>query len=341
LTASAIVAPPAVTGSHVLKIDGYSRTKGLGKGKVIKSQMFEVGGHSWYLHYYPDGQTSDSADWISIFVGNSSANKVRAQLKISLLDQDTQPVPSYSRDSGKICVFSSGGDSWGFRKFIQREVLEKSLSLRDDVFRIRCDVTVMKEIFTEPIPPPLVVPPSDMHLHLCQLLLSTEATDVTFEVGVETFPAHRCILAARSSVFKAELLGPMKEKTAARVRIDDMESDVFKALLHFIYTDSLPEIAEDDNAAMCQHLLVAADRYSMERLKIICEEKLCNHICKRTAATTLALAEQHGCGTLKKTCFKFLASPGNMKAVMASDGYQHLTSSCPSVIDELLTTLAP
>jgi speckle-type POZ protein len=158
------------------------------------------------------------------------------------------------------------------------------------------------EIFTEPIE-------------------VNETTDVTFKVGVDTFRAHRCILVARSSVFKAELLGPMKEKTAARVRINDMESNVFKALLHFIYTDSLPEIAEGDTAAMCQHLLVAADRYSMERLKLICEEKLCNHICKRTAATTLTLAEQHGCGTLKKACFKFLASPGNLKAVMATVGY--------------------
>ena len=35
-SASAIVAM-ALEGSHVLKIDGYSRTKGLGNGKFIKS----------------------------------------------------------------------------------------------------------------------------------------------------------------------------------------------------------------------------------------------------------------------------------------------------------------
>jgi speckle-type POZ protein len=53
----------------------------------------------------------------------------------------------------------------------------------------------------------------------------------------------------------------MKEKTASRIRIADMESNVFRALLHFIYTDSLPDMDKGDTAAMCQHLLVAADRY--------------------------------------------------------------------------------
>jgi speckle-type POZ protein len=46
---------------------------------------------------------------------------------------------------------------------------------------------------------------------------------------------------------------------------------VFRSLLHFIYTDSLPEIDDRDRTAMAQHLLVAADQYGMERLKSICE----------------------------------------------------------------------
>jgi speckle-type POZ protein len=231
----------------------------------------------------------------------------------------------------------------GFDHFISRKFLEKSLSLRDDVLRIRCDITVM-EVFTEHNPPqaPFVMPSADMRLHLGQLLLSDDETaDVTFEVDEDTFPAHRCVLAARSSVFRAELLGPMKEKTASRIRIADMESNVFRTLLHFIYTDSLPDMDKGDTAAMCQHLLVAADRYNLERLKLICEEKLSSHICEKTVATTLTLAEQHGRSELKKACFKFLTSPGNLKAVMASDGYQHLRSSCPSVIEELLIKLAP
>lgn len=338
--ASAIVAQ-AVSGSHVVKIDGYSRTKGLGNGKHIASESFTIGGHQWCMHFYPDGYRTEDADWISIFLchtDRTDASEVKVEFKMSLLDQNRQPVALRGRC---IHTFSSKAYTWGFYQFIRRKDLEESPYLKDDVFSIRWDVTVSKKIFTEPILPHVVVPPSNMHQHLGQLLLAGEAADVTFEVGGETFAAHRCILAARSSVFKAELLGPMKEKTATRVLIDDMEAMVFKALLHFVYTDSLPAMDEGDGAAIAQHLLVAGDRYDMERLKLICEGKLCDHICKSTVATTLALAEQHGCGALKKACLKFLTSAGNLKALMASDGYVHLSSSCPSVLYELVAKLAP
>ena len=92
-------------------------------------------------------------------------------------------------------------------------------------------------------------------------------------------------------VFRAELFGAMKEGTStAVVRVDDMEADVFRALLHFVYTDTLQEdchgVKQQKEAAMAQHLLVTADRYNLERLKLICEEKLCKHIDAVSVATS-------------------------------------------------------
>lgn len=92
---------------------------------------------------------------------------------------------------------------------------------------------------------------------------------------------------------------------------------------------------------MAQHLLVAADRYDLQRLKLICEDKLCMHIDQSTVATTLALAEQHGCRVLKEACFDFLMLRGNLKAVLASDGYGHLKSVCPSILEELVSKYDP
>jgi hypothetical protein len=77
------------------------------------------------------------------------------------------------------------------------------------------------------------------------------------------------VLAARSSVFMAELFGSMKEKTTTWcIAIHGMEARVFEVMLHFIYTDSLLENGEDETCEMAQHLLVAADRYNLERLKM-------------------------------------------------------------------------
>ena len=67
------------------------------------------------------------------------------------------------------------------------------------------------------------------------LLAAREGADVTFQVAGEAFRAHRCILAARSPVFKAELFGAMKESTStgACIRIGDMLPQVFNAFAAF------------------------------------------------------------------------------------------------------------
>lgn len=84
----------------------------------------------------------------------------------------------------------------------------------------------------------------------------------------------------------------MKEKTASHVRIDDMDSRVFEAVLRFLYTDRLmlPEMEEDETTLMSQHQLVAADRYNIERLKLLCEHILCSQINTDIVVSTLVLA---------------------------------------------------
>jgi speckle-type POZ protein len=152
--------------------------------------------------------------------------------------------------------------------------------------------------------------------------------------------AHRCILAARSTVFEAELFGQMKESADATViRVDDMDAGVFRVLLCFIYTDVLPDCPPMEQAAMAQHLLVAADRYNLERLKLICKDNLCAHIDTGSVVSILVLAEQHHCHGLKKACFQFLSSPVSLNAAMATEGFEHLTRSCPDVLKELMSNI--
>jgi speckle-type POZ protein len=98
------------------------------------------------------------------------------------------------------------------------------------------------------------------------MLKDGEGVDVTFSVGNQLFSAHRCVLAARSPVFKAELFGQMNETTVKRVEINDMEPAIFDALLYFIYTDSLSGDCDVDQSVALQHLLVAVDRYGLDRL---------------------------------------------------------------------------
>jgi speckle-type POZ protein len=242
----------------------------------------------------------------------------------------------------------------GFNTFIRREALEKSryLNLKDDSFCVRCEVNVITGFHAEDVASTAVakaaaaacvrVPPPDLSRNFGELLRSELGADVRFRVDGEDFAAHRCVLAVRSPVFQAQLFGAMKEAEHCWVEIDDMRADVFRNLLHFIYTDALPKPDEpQEEAFMAQHLLVSADRYGMERLKLICEDILCKHIDVSTVATTLALADQHRCQGLKEACFQFLKkSPGSLNAVMATDGFDHLANSCPAIIKELMSRLA-
>lgn len=86
-------------------------------------------------------------------------------------------------------------------------------------------------------------------------------------------------------------------------------------MLLFLYSDELPDIQEFSESTMdsastatLQHLLVAADRFGLDRLKQLCESKLCEEVSVDTVATTLSLADQHRCSQLKAICLKFAAA---------------------------------
>eukprot|EP00884_Botryococcus_braunii_P022298 jgi/Botrbrau1/8752/Bobra.0090s0026.1 len=177
-------------------------------------------------------------------------------------------------------------------------------------------------------------------MDLAKLLDRREHADVVFKVEDEEMCAQRVILAARSPVFDALLNGEMREGKEGVVIIEDVRPPVFRALLYFAYTDRLPEEVEGSNldVPMAQHLLVAADRYQLLRLRRICESRLCETVEVPTVATTLTLAEQNHGAELKRVCLEFVSR--NLQAVMETEGYQHMVSSCPQLQAELLHTIA-
>ena len=62
------------------------------------------------------------------------------------------------------------------------------------------------------------------------------------QVEEEEMRAHKIMLSTRSAVFRALLNAPMREGAEGVVTLEDVRAPVFRALLHFIYTDSLPEV---------------------------------------------------------------------------------------------------
>ncbi|XP_021751766.1 BTB/POZ and MATH domain-containing protein 1-like [Chenopodium quinoa] len=343
-----------VNGSHEFKINGYALSKGMGSGKYIASDTFMVGGYLWAIYFYPDGKSpEDNATYVSLFIALASeGTDVRALFELKLEDQSGRGRHKVHSHFGR--TLESGpytlkyrGSMWGYKRFYKRTSLEQSDYLKDDCLLIRCIVGVVKTQTEGPKLYRIPMPPSDMGQQFGQLLETKRGTDVNFEVDGEVFAAHKLVLAARSPVFRAQLFGPMKDKSTKCIIVEDIEAPVFKALLHFIYWDDLPDMQElaglnskGASTLMAQHLLAAADRYGLERLKLLCEATLCEDVAINNAATTLALAEQHHCSHLKSVCLKFVASRENLRAVMQTEGFEYLKLSCPSVISELLQFVA-
>ncbi|KAI5020322.1 hypothetical protein ZWY2020_045210 [Hordeum vulgare] len=330
---------------HLLVVEGFSRAKGTPTGKYIMGRSFTAGGYRWALKFYPNGDGKETAGFISVFLllDEDVALPLNVHWLFSFVDQVDKHELAFIRAAYEIGDFSKSGLGWGSSCFIQREVLEKSDSehLKNDCFTIRCDL-----IITQPADTFIEVPSSNICDHLNHLLVTKLGADVTFEVGSETFAAHRCVLAARSAVFSAELFGPMKEGTTAdAIQIQDMEPNVFKALLDFIYTDSMPKMevgeAEADVLWM-KHLLAAADRYDLQRLKSMSEERLLERIDLSSVSAILDVAAQHHCCGLKEGCLEFLKlqSDEGLRGVMATSDWQHISVTDPSVLNELIVKFA-
>ncbi|XP_048557197.1 BTB/POZ and MATH domain-containing protein 2-like [Triticum urartu] len=246
--------------------------------------------------------------------------------------------PFYTNNRGGQNHYNNNFRGWGYQRYVQKSTVRALSDANNGRFTIRCVLQVIHETRTVRNRRPVEVPPPSLRESLEHMLKDEEGADVMFSVRDQLFRAHRCVLAARSKVFKAELFGPMKESKTGHIMVDDMEPEVFEALLHFMYTDAMPDDDEDEGKIVrLQHLLVAADRYGVDRLKVMCEDKLYEGIDVETVATTLLLAEQHHCEDLKEACIQFISSPRDkLRAVMATNGFKQLVASCPLLMEDIL-----
>ena len=332
----------SVTGTHNLEVTSYSLLEGMGVGKFVSSTTFSVAGYDWNLRFYPDGITDNGYVSASLhLVGTTTgAMPIRVRFRLSLLNGYASKLLGMSR--GLTHNFERAGSDCRIPMFVKKSDLQEHAIGRirftgNDSFKIECSLTVISESRAEDVST-IPVPPSNLHQHLAGMLHGGEIADVEFSVGGgEPFRAHACVLAARSPVFRAELLGPAAARSIKIDDDDDRAPATFKALRHFIYTDHLPnDSGFGKDAAMQRRLLVAADRYGVDRLRAMCEAKLYESVSVGTVVDSLEFAEKHHCAQLKDACLGFMASPNVLDVVRKTDGFMRLVEGCPWVLKEIL-----
>ena len=104
-------------------------------------------------------------------------------------------------------------------------------------------------------------------------LLETPDADVTFIVQGQPIKAHKNILSVRSQYFQRMFDSDVEENIKDEVKVPDVEPEIFRGLLRFLYSGLAPENVTDK----ALDLLLAADKYGVDGLKQICEEKASIH----------------------------------------------------------------
>ncbi|KAF8771295.1 TD and POZ domain-containing protein 5 [Argiope bruennichi] len=193
---------------------------------------------------------------------------------------------------------------------------KKSVYLPDDVLSLHWDWTFSKGIVLEEIEEvqqgctrteneisdagnvnnEIKIPFSDnFNDNLKSLYDASFLCDVKLKTSTNVYPAHKVVLSASSSVFKAMFSNDMKEKFSSCVDINDFSDDTINRMLLFIYNTRV----EDLTWETASQLYVAADKYAILGLKNICSSYLKDNLSLNNACEALLLSDLYTDGDLK------------------------------------------
>ena len=290
-------------------------------------------------------------DWYnrSVYLTSSAKMVPHPDIKEKLRDVWIIPgkVTLCVDDSSRLITFSSDTPV----------VLKKEASYTYDLIPDRSAITVEFESkikvtaeiimmqYSLNIIEPVDVPPCTVLQNLATLMAHSEeeskqkfcdlkitATQSTEDDSKEVdFYTHKAILASSSTVFAKMFSSEMKESATNTLSLPDIEADVLKELLTYIYTGECPNIK-----AHAPSLLCAAEKYDLSRLKALCEERLSYDLKIDNAASMLMLADTYKAKQLKRNALLFTHEHG--KAVKRTKEWKDVKESA-ELLHDLVTTI--
>ena len=118
------------------------------------------------------------------------------------------------------------------------------------------------------------VPEDNLFTDLGKLLEEGLFSDITLIVGDQRFPVHKALLASRSPVFAGMFRHiEMEENKQGIVQIKDLEPDVLKEMLKYIYTGKASQLE-----TMASDLLSAADKVRLLTVQVPSANMLLNYL---------------------------------------------------------------
>jgi len=172
------------------------------------------------------------------------------------------------------------------------------------------------------------IPCSSLVSDLRGFLNDQKLSDVTFIVEGKPVYAHK-VLCTRCPYFRAMFEGQMLEAQMKTVTINNVSHRVFLAILEYLYSDEV-QISLD----IAMDLFVAADQFSIERLKRLCEKNILASINVDSAATILQAANLHNAQGLRQLCVDFILR--NFDGVSKTAAFEEMGRSNVELVFEIL-----
>ena len=300
----------------------------------------------WQLKLYPNGK-SESGTHLTIYLISNNDFSVKAKFKVSIL-LDSRKKKTAKWMSG-ISSFNQKSSGWGKLDWKLREnLLNDPKLLPKGHLTILCELTLYgtvkvlagsRNFEDEDKSKTRAKGLEQVSANLEKLLNDREFSDVEIKCEGEVFHCHQLILSTRSDVFRAMFQNDMTENRTKKVNIEGIDSKVLGEMLNFIYTGLTNEDVLKERTA---ELLGAANRYQLELLKSICENKLCSSLKVGNSIEGLIFGDMYQASKLKRMSLMMVAS--NMATLVGTEEYKNLVKKHPvlaSQIPEAMVEMMP
>lgn len=305
-------------------------------GYYLKSPEFSTYGrlsNKWNLWLYPKGSKEGSCKgYLSLYLNNICSQERTVSYSFSILNQKNVKV------NGSIVVKNhiiKSGSGHGFEKFIEESYIMDPLNnvLRNNKLTILCNVILIDndiENETEAQNKKNSSRLSDLD-SFEKLLTNNNFSDVTIVANKKKYHLHKCILSLRSTVFDAMLRNDMREKNQNTVEIEDIRAEVLDELFLFMYTGKCNKIGE----VVCE-LLMAAEKYCVEALKLLCEETMSSNLNIDNCVYYLKLALLSNTEKLKKNAMWWISS--HLECLIENPEFNEFGKQHPEMLIEIMKT---
>ena len=289
----------------------------------------------WKLELYPNG-VKENAGFLDLFLVNDNDFPMKAKFQFSIINSEYKKMAVKKIAKGSFDPF----EAWGIKRWTSRKsVLKKNKQfLPGGKLTILCEVTVFGTEKTSSGSDSLddgydkTATKGMTHVieQLGKLFNDRELSDVEVECGGEVFNCHQLILSTRSDVFRAMFQSDMKENRTKTVSIKDVNPEVLKEMLQFIYNGATSQNVLKLKTA---ELLAAAEKYQIDCLKEICEDQLCSMLKVRNSIASLLLGDMHQAFKLRRMALQMVAK--NLTSIVPTEEYQDLVKNHQALVAEI------